>query len=382
MSEPVSTLVAALPADAPVSHLKRARDLMLRAEATETSIERHPDRCGTRGWFASAADATRAALELLSPPPDLAGDPPRFRVLVDTAAAPGSGRPDRLTPLLARTDAGQILVTAATAIVAGATLPPGAQLYYHGRWRPAADGPPEQLYELRPPNDDAEAEADNLHWARRALAGPRPAPTPASARALAALRDGWRQVLSGELVTHVLTAATPSIPGNVSAELALRLHTEGARILYGRWEREPQDEFQALREALGVYLGGRTAEALRTEIDGRVDHISRLLPEVVPRLGLPPRPPMEVERTESFEAIEAWLDAMARQRPTLIVLHDLPPADLLSARLLGHLRLTCRRSRIMLVVTTTSRAPAPALDELLDQAGPGEDANLRHHRLD
>ncbi|QSB16780.1 hypothetical protein JQS43_11140 [Natronosporangium hydrolyticum] len=375
----VTTLVADHLCDASGVPREQVCEVMTRADPADISVRRDGDRLHVRATFGTAMDATRAAADLV----DLAADSAGLRtprVAIGTAKPGSPPAVDRLTALVEQAGVGQVLVTAATAILAGPALPCGLELYYRGRWRAGAGGAQQPLYELRRPAPGTDVPPANLHWARRALAESAAESAAATQPAVLALSEDWRRVRAGELMMALLTAAQPRLPVEVSAELALRLHAAGTQVLYGRWERENPEPLQALREALGVYADRISTRTLRIEVDDRADVISCLLPEVGVRLGLPQRSPELRDGAEAIEAIEGWLTASARRHPTLLVLHDLHPDDRDTARLLTHLRLAARSSRIMLLITATEPPAAPALADLLAGAA-GDEGTLRHLQL-
>jgi predicted ATPase len=168
----------------------------------------------------------------------------------------------------------------------------------------------------------------------------------------------------------------------LAAELSLRLHAEGALVLYGRWDQDVMAPYQAFREALGVYADRSSTEQLRADLEGWGDTIAGLLPDVGARVrgaaDLPPallRP--EDESVRLSDAVEAWLRALTHRAPALLLLDDLHWAELPSLRLLDRLHLASSSLPLLMVVTADEglmevNGTRAVLDACLAQAEPDE----------
>ena len=310
--------------------------------------------------FHIAGDAALAAVEVARAlhvsPPRMAlctgGADPRGSTLGGSARA-------RARALLRAAQPRQVLVTASTAVMASPALPRQAELVDHGIRALDPASPPERVYELRPgpgpggatdPDHQPDHVSSNLEWARRAAHGP----VLGREEPLAALEAAWQATLHGERRTVLLAGEGGIGKTTVAAQLALRLHAEGALVLYGRWDPEALAPYQAVREALGSYAGACPTPRLRAELEGWGGELSRLLPDVGARVGgvrSPLRGDPESERLRLFEAIEAWLDVLARRQGLLVVLDDLHWAERSSWLLLDHLRQSPGTSPRMILVT-------------------------------
>ena len=236
----------------------------------------------------------------------------------------------------------QILATVSTAVMASPALPTGAELVDRGIRVLGRQQTPERIYELRSGRaglggDHDDDGASNLEWARRAARGP----VLGREEPLDALALAWKAALHGNRRTVLLAGEGGIGKTTVAAELALRLHADGALVLYGRWDQQALAPYQAVREALGTYAAACPTARLRADLEGWGDEITRLLPDVGARVGGVRAPLMgdpDGERMRLFEAIEAWLAGMARRRPVVLVLDDLHWADGSSRLLVEHLR--------------------------------------------
>ena len=317
------------------------------------------------------------------------GRPPRMALCTGEADAPGSalgsGPRARAAQLLRLAHPQQILVTASTAVMASPALPRQAELVDRGVRALDTTRPPERIYELRPGSGvagstDDERASSNLEWARRAAHGP----VLGREEPLAALEEAWKATLHGERRMVLLSGEGGIGKTTVAAELALRLHAEGALVLYGRWDQEALAPYQAMREALGSYASTCPTPRLRADLEGWGDELSRLLPDVGARIGgvrSPLRGDPEGERLRLFEAIEHWLDLLARRRGLLLVLDDSHWAERSSWLLLDHLRHSPGTAPRMILVTVRE---GEALDALQAEHGwddPRAEGGVEHVRL-
>jgi AAA ATPase-like protein len=359
----------------------RARDVVLRAGAVDVDTEVGPDGRRITAQFHNVSDSTRAALELAG-----AGADAGVRIALCTGEVDeGGGTPrPRVLALLGHAAPGQILTTASTAVMVGRAVPPGAELRDRGS-RPLGEGrPPERIYEFRveagegPGNEGA---ASNLEWARRAVVGP----LVGVDDQLDELVDAWAAALRGERRTVILSGADGVGKTTLVAELALRLHGEGALVLYGRWDQDVPAPYQAFREALGVYADRTSTEQLRNDLEGWGDTIARLLPDVGARVGGAPGaadlPPAllgpDAESVRLSDAVEAWLRALTRRTATLLLLDDLHWAEIPSLRMLDRLHLASSNLPLLIVVTADedlmeAGGARDVLDACLAQAEPDE----------
>ncbi|MFG2040393.1 AAA family ATPase [Dactylosporangium sp. NPDC048998] len=379
-----------------------ARDIALHADSFEVQVEARDGVRTLRAFFDSGFDAARAAIEMvtaLDEDPGGAGaaDPAHnpaarrwgMRIAL-CAATDRTTAPARAAQLLARTGRGQILVTAPTAILVGATLPRGADLLYHGVWTPAQDRRPERVYELCLAEIGGDSDAtSNLHWARRAVETE--AEATGTVRHLGTLLKTWQHGTTGHLRMVLVSGGSGAARTAVCAELALRVHADDALVLYGRWDESHPDDYRAFREALGFYANGCGVERLRTDLDGRVEAIVRLLPEAGVRIGVPWTAehgdagwPWDAT-AQAAEALGGWLAQITARRPTLLVLDELQWADAASVRLLTHLWHACGRRPLTVLMTSAAGAtdderPTVA-DRLIGSAAEVRAVAIDHIRL-
>ncbi len=312
--------------------------------------------------FHIAADAASAALRLAhAPAGEAVASHPHLRIALCTGEVDRAGdgyrgpTVDRVRDLATLPIDARILLAGPTAVMVSLALPPGAELTDLGT-QPVSEHRHERVHELRPPGaprrDDLpdDTAASNVGWARRAAAGlvvGREAPA-------AHLEAAWERAVAGEH-RMVVVSGDPGIgKTTVAAELALRVHANGALVLYGRWDEEGLAPYQAVREALGTYAAACPKPLLRADLAGRADELARLLPDIGARVGgvraaFADDP--DAERRRLFDAVTDWLDALAERRPVLLVLDDLQWAERSSLLLLRHLFDSPPASPMLVVLT-------------------------------
>jgi predicted ATPase/DNA-binding SARP family transcriptional activator len=156
------------------------------------------------------------------------------------------------------------------------------------------------------------------------------------------------------------------------AELAGRLHSQGAVVLRGRCTQEPLAPFQPFLEALRFYVLHAPPNHLRRAAEHHGAELQRLLPELRRRLGdVPPPPPgdSETERYRLFEAVAGLLAELAASTQVLVVLDDLQWADRPTLSLLQHLARVPGPARVPIVAAYRAgqaESEGPLADALAD----------------
>ncbi|MDQ1514894.1 MAG: hypothetical protein QOE80_724, partial [Actinomycetota bacterium] len=147
----------------------------------------------------------------------------------------------------------------------------------------------------------------------------------------------WKEATAGELRV-VLLAGEPGVgKTRLAAELAGRVHDEGAMVLAGGCDEDLGVPYQPFVEALRHFVDH--APALAGRLGRYGGELARLLPELSERVaGLPAplRSDPETERYRLFDAVAAWLVAVSVEEPVLVVLDDLQWAAKPTLLLLRH----------------------------------------------
>jgi class 3 adenylate cyclase len=165
------------------------------------------------------------------------------------------------------------------------------------------------------------------------------APLPFSGRGaeLDPLVHTWKEVAAGDKRV-VLISGEPGIgKTRLAAEVARGAHDAGAAVLYGRCDEDMGVPFQPFVEALKqVVEAGHGAEQLghhAGELVRLVPDLARSVPDLEPPLSSDP----ETERYRLFDAVAAWLAALAEPAGVVLVLDDLHWAEKPTLLLLRHL---------------------------------------------
>ena len=174
------------------------------------------------------------------------------------------------------------------------------------------------------------------------------------ARELAQLEEEWelacREARSGRLV---LLAGDAGIgKTTLTADVARRVHGEGAIVLAGRSPRETVVPYQPILEALRHWALNASLRDLRATAREYGPELARLIPELrrrAPDLPPPPSDEPETERYRLFEAVVGLLTELSRSAPVLLVLDDLQWADRPTLLLLRHLARATSPARLLIL---------------------------------
>ncbi|MEO7428893.1 MAG: AAA family ATPase, partial [Acidimicrobiales bacterium] len=168
------------------------------------------------------------------------------------------------------------------------------------------------------------------------------------------LRTAWKSAGEGA-VRLVLVSGEPGVgKTRLVAELARRVHDEGAVVLFGRCDEDLAVPYQPFVEALGGYIAAASTDELAEQAGAFGGDLARLVPllsERVAALAEPLRADPETERYRLFESVAAFLRAIAGEAPTLLVLDDLHWAGKPELLLLRHLLRAVTGTQLLLVGT-------------------------------
>jgi DNA-binding SARP family transcriptional activator/tetratricopeptide (TPR) repeat protein/putative sterol carrier protein len=161
---------------------------------------------------------------------------------------------------------------------------------------------------------------------------------------LARTQRMWEKAETGERQVLLVTGE-PGIGKTALVNQAARTaHAAGALVLFGHCDEESLIPFQPFVEALGHYASLCPIDELRSEASGVASDVAMLVPELrrrLPDLAGSSDPGADAERYRLFEAVPAFLGAIAEQEPVVLILDDLHWADRPTLQLLLH---TVRRT--------------------------------------
>jgi serine/threonine protein kinase/tetratricopeptide (TPR) repeat protein len=185
---------------------------------------------------------------------------------------------------------------------------------------------------------------------------------------LRSLTAAWEHAKSAQR-SLVLVAGEPGMgKTRLCAEFACSCAAEGATVLTGRSDEQALLPYQPFVEALQCYASMCPQPDLLSQLSeiGGGAELRLLLPELVRKVpALPALAPMDAEgqRFRLFETVSAFLAAISRSRPTLLVFDDLHWADQPSLLMLRHLARASGPARLCIVANyrDTEMAPEKAL---------------------
>lgn len=168
------------------------------------------------------------------------------------------------------------------------------------------------------------------------------------------LRAAWERAVQGERQI-VFISGEPGIgKTRLALELAEHIREQHASVLLGRCDEEALIAYQPFVEALRGQFARSPEDFSNARLGSLVADLARLLPELSTRRRLlesRARGDPEAERYRLFEAVAAFLEGVAQDRPTLLVLDDLQWADHASLLLLRHVIRSPRSARLLLLGT-------------------------------
>ena len=147
----------------------------------------------------------------------------------------------------------------------------------------------------------------------------------------------WKEATAGELRVALLAGEPGVGKTRLAAELAAKMHANGATVLAGRCDEDLGVPYQPFVEALRHFVDHAPLVSGRLGRYG--GELTRLVPELserVPSLPLPIRSDPETERYRLFDAVAAWLGVASEEESLLLVLDDLQWAAKPTLMLLRH----------------------------------------------
>jgi tetratricopeptide (TPR) repeat protein len=199
----------------------------------------------------------------------------------------------------------------------------------------------------------------------------------------------WKLAQGGEQ-RLVLVSGEPGVgKTRLAAELAARVHADGATVLFGRCDEELAVPYQPFVEALRTYVSVCPPDDLLEQLGPDGGELVRLVPELrdrVPDLADPVNADPETERYRLFEAVATFVGAAAGSgTPLLLVLDDLHWGAKPTLLMLRHLIRTASTAPILVVGTyrdTELDRRHPLSETLADLRRDGPVERVTLHGLD
>ena len=196
-----------------------------------------------------------------------------------------------------------------------------------------------------------------------ALGDPEPSGTALAGRdgEIGVLRQAWNAAANGN-AGLIMIVGEAGIGKTALAEfLAAEAAQDGGTVLRTRcYETERSLFIQPIVEAIMPVVASTPADTLRQMLSEHAEAAAGLLPEVAAMLGPPPpgRGSMEMERRRAFEAVRAFLRALAERNPVLVLVDDLQYAGQSTVELLHFLGRQLAGVRLLVLATVRAETDA------------------------
>jgi tetratricopeptide (TPR) repeat protein len=169
-----------------------------------------------------------------------------------------------------------------------------------------------------------------------------------------ALATAWKRALESTQQVALISGEPGVGKTRLAAELARRVHGDGAVVLFGRCDEELSVPYQPFAEAIGTYATACSDDVVLAQLGGSGGDLARLVPSLASRFANLPEPmhaDAETERYRLFEAVTALLSAIATDAPVLLVIDDLHWAARPTLLLLRHVVRQRTVGKLMIVAT-------------------------------
>jgi DNA-binding SARP family transcriptional activator/tetratricopeptide (TPR) repeat protein len=176
-----------------------------------------------------------------------------------------------------------------------------------------------------------------------------------------ALRDAWHRAAGGQPELMMIVGEAGIGKTALAEFLAAEAAEDGGTVLATRcYETERSLFLQPIVEAITPVVTSTPADKLRQMLGEHAPAVAALLPEAAAILGSPPswRASLEIERRRAFEAIRAFLGALAERHPVLVLVDDLQYAGQSTIEFMHFLGRQAAGSRILVTVTVRAENDA------------------------
>src|SRR5919201_2902598 len=168
------------------------------------------------------------------------------------------------------------------------------------------------------------------------------------------VRARWGAALAGQRQA-ILVAGEPGIgKTRFVSHHAVRLHGEGAVVIFGHCPEEVGAPYAAWIEALSYFVEHGPASVLASHVERHGGELARLVPALARRVPGAPQPVQtdpETERYLLFSATVGLLERVSATWPTVVVLDDLHYADAPTVALFKHVITETHGQRLLVLGT-------------------------------
>lgn len=229
----------------------------------------------------------------------------------------------------------------------------------------------EEAVLLQKPELDWERPAPRVEEARLALppliAHMRDSPLVGRTGELERLKAEWEQAVAGDS-RLVLLVGEPGVgKTRLAVEAALAAHDDGASVLYGRCDEDLAVPYQPFAEVVGSLVDTLGPDHVTHRVAGLAPYLGSLVPRAARAFAEAPSLDPETTQYRLFEAVTAFLEATAADRPLVVILDDLHWATRPTLLLLRHLVVHASSRPLLLLATyrDTEHPPQHQVNEVL-----------------
>lgn len=180
----------------------------------------------------------------------------------------------------------------------------------------------------------------------------------------ALLLDMWKRATAGNLLVGIVTGEAGIGKSRLVAEVASRVHADGARVMFGACFEDVLVPYAPLIQAIAAELGTATESEVRRRLRG-AGELGRMVPELAeraPDAQVPIFDPASAQ-VELFAALLNYFCNVAEHGPVLLVVDDVHWASSITRQALRHLARFGGHAPALVLMTT--RAVPPDLDDAL-----------------
>lgn len=172
-------------------------------------------------------------------------------------------------------------------------------------------------------------------------------------RELTRLRQQFDEASAGRLRVALVTGEPGIGKTSLLHEMGQRAKRQGATVLRGEAsDAEGMPPYLPFLEAFGSYIHVTPPDQLRAEVGPMAAPLATILPELPLHLGVLPASyplPAEQARLRLYEAVGAFLAAIAEHTPVVLLLDDLQWADSASLDLLSYVARHQSTARLLIL---------------------------------
>ena len=195
-----------------------------------------------------------------------------------------------------------------------------------------------------------------------------PPDLPGRAAELNRLRAAWNDAAAGHPALILVSGEAGIGKTRLAGQLTRIAATTGGTVLAARcYETERSLFLQPFADAIAAVVRAMPPARMQDLAGGHAPVLARLVPEVAELLGPLPaarQDTADIERRRGFEAVTAFIRALADRGPVLLSLDDLQNAGRATVELLHYLARHAPRSQLLVIATVRAEEGAEVVDSL------------------